>query len=142
MRFVMLMIPHDYATVAPGTLPDAESVAKMMKYNETLQKAGVLLAIDGFSTPAEGARIRFGKDKPQVVDGPFTEAKEAIGGYWMIQAKSREEAIEWAKRCPASEGDLIEIRQVHELSDFPAEAQAVTDAYPEIKAKYGARKEA
>jgi hypothetical protein len=137
---MMLMIPHDYLNVAAESLPDAQSIAKMMKYNETLQKAGVLLAIDGLSTPAEGARVRFGADKPKVVDGPFAEAKEAIGGYWMIQAKSREEAIEWAKRCPASEGDVIEIRQVHELSDFPAEAQAVTDAYPEIKARFGARK--
>ena len=73
--------------------------------------------------PSAGARVTFAGGKPPVTDGPFAEAKEVIGGYWMIQAKSREEAIEWAKRCPASENEIIEVRQVHEFTDFPAEFQ-------------------
>ena len=84
-------------------MPDAKAVAAMMKYNESLQKAGVLLALDGLHPPSMGARVSFAGGKPKVTDGPFAEAKEVIGGYWMIQVKSKEEAIEWASRCPASE---------------------------------------
>ena len=112
MRFMMLMIPKGYEKAAPGTVPDAEAVAAMMKYNESLQKAGVLLALDGLHQPEEGARVRFEGGNPSVTDGPFTEAKELIGGFWMIQASSREEAVEWARRCPARDGDMIEVRQV------------------------------
>jgi hypothetical protein len=101
-------------------MPDPKAVAAMMKYNEDLQKAGVLLALDGLHPPAAGARITFSGGKAKVTDGPFA-AKEALGGYWMIQVKSREEAIEWAKRCPASANDTIEVRQVHEMSDFADE---------------------
>jgi hypothetical protein len=126
MRFMMLMIPKGYEKAAPGVMPDPKAVAAMMKYNETLQRAGVLLAIDGLHPPSMGARVSFGGGKPKVTDGPFTEAKEVIGGYWMIQVKSKEEAIEWASRCPASENEVIEIRQVQEFSDFPAEQKGVT----------------
>jgi hypothetical protein len=115
MRFMMLMIPKGYEKAAPGTIPDAKSVAVMMKYNDSLQKAGVLLALDGLHPPSMGARITFPGGKPKVIDGPFAEAKEVVGGYWMIQVKSKEEAIEWAKRCPASENETIEIRQVQEI---------------------------
>src|SRR5579863_3377092 len=108
MRFMMLMIPQGYEKAAPGTMPPAEAVAAMMKYNEALQKAGVLLALDGLHPPSMGARVTFGEGKPAVTDGPFAEAKEVIGGYWMIQVKSKEEAIEWACRCPGS-GCTIEI---------------------------------
>ena len=101
MRFMMLMIPKGYETAEPGTMPDAEAVAAMMKYNESLQKAGVLLALDGLHPPSMGARVSFPGGKPKVTDGPFAEAKEVLGGYWMIQVKSKEEAIEWASRCPA-----------------------------------------
>ncbi len=118
MRFMMLMIPKGYETAAPGTLPDPKAVAAMMKYDESLQKAGVLLALDGLHPPSMGARVSFSGGKPKVVDGPFAEAKEVIGGYWMIQVKSKEEAIEWAKRCPASDNEVIEIRQVQEMEDF------------------------
>src|SRR5262249_51959247 len=114
MRFMMLMIPKGYETAAPGTMPDPKRVADMMTYNEALQKAGVLLALDGLHPPSTGARVSFPGGKPVVTDGPFAEAKEVIGGYWMIQVKSREEAIEWAKRCPASDNETIEIRQVQE----------------------------
>jgi hypothetical protein len=123
MRFMMLMIPRVYQDASADFMPDAETVAAMMKYNESLRKAGVLLSLDGLQPPAAGARVRFSGGKPKVTDGPFAEAKELVGGYWMIQVKSREEAVEWAKRCPAHEGDLIEVRQVHELSDFPPDVQ-------------------
>ena len=103
MRFMMLMIPKGYETAEPGTMPDAKAVEAMMKYNEDLQKAGVLLSLDGLHPPSMGARVSFKGGKPTVTDGPFTETKEVLGGYWMIQVKSKEEAIEWAKRCPASE---------------------------------------
>ena len=123
MRFMMLMIPKGYETAKPGAMPDAERVAAMMKYNESLQKAGVLLALDGLHPPSAGARVSFSGGKPSVIDGPFIEAKEVIGGYWMIQVKSKEEAIEWASRCPGSDNEVIEIRQVQEMSEFPPEIQ-------------------
>jgi hypothetical protein len=126
MRFMMLMIPKGYETAKPGTIPaDTDKVAAMMKYNESLQKAGVLLALDGLHPPSMGARVSFPGGKPKVVDGPFAEAKEVVGGYWMIQVKSREEAIEWARRCPGGENETIEIRQVHEMSEFPEDIQKI-----------------
>jgi hypothetical protein len=118
MRFMMLMIPKGYETAKPGTMPDPKAVAAMMKYNESLQKAGVLLALDGLHPPSMGARVSFASGKPKVTDGPFAEAKEIVGGYWMIQVKSKEEAIEWASRCPGSENETIELRQVMEPDDF------------------------
>jgi len=121
MRFMMLMIPKGYEKAAPGAMPDAKAIAAMMKYNESLQKAGVLLSLEGLHPPSMGARVSFAGGKPKVTDGPFAEAKEVLGGYWMIQVKSREEAIAWARRCPASENETIEIRQVQEMSDFPPE---------------------
>jgi hypothetical protein len=133
MRFMMLMIPKGYEKAAPGAMPDAKAVAAMMKYNESLQKAGVLLALDGLHPPSMGARVSFPGGKPKVTDGPFPEAKEVIGGYWVIQVKSKEEAIEWARRCPASDNEVIEVRQVQELSDFPTDVQAVAGKYPEMQ---------
>src|SRR5258708_5772487 len=118
MRFMMLMIPGGYGSAAPDAMPDPQAVAAMMKYNEELQKAGVLLGLDGLHPPAAGARVTFAGGKPMVTDGPFTETKEVLGGYWMIEVQSREEAIEWAKRCPASANDTIEVRQVQEMADF------------------------
>jgi hypothetical protein len=118
MRFMILMIPGDKKAEA-GVLPDEKLVAAMMKYNEDLTKAGVLLALDGLHPSSKGARIRFAGGKGTVTDGPFTELKEVIGGYWLIQVKSKEEAIEWASRCPAADGDVLEVRQVFEMSDFP-----------------------
>src|SRR5271156_4956691 len=117
MRFMMLMIPHGYETAKPGAMPTAEAVAAMMKYNESLKKAGVLLSLDGLHPPSMGARVTFGGGKPHVIDGPFAEVKEVLGGYWMIQVRSREEAIEWARRCPVIGDDTIEIRQVQEFAD-------------------------
>ena len=137
MRFMMLMIPKGYEKAAPGTMPDAKAVAAMMKYNESLQQAGVLLALDGLHPPSMGARVTFPGGKPHVTDGPFTEAKEVLGGYWMIQVKSKEEAIAWASRCPGSENETIEIRQVQEFSDFPADVQKAAAGFPELQAKSG-----
>src|SRR3981081_3124104 len=117
MRFMMLMIPKGYEKAARGAMPDAKRVEMMMKYNESLQKAGVLLALDGLHPPSMGARVSFPGGRARVTDGPFPEAKEVAGGYWMIQVKSKEEAVEWASRCPASENEVIEVRQVQELSD-------------------------
>jgi hypothetical protein len=133
MRFMMLMIPKGYEQAAPGTVPDARAVAAMMKYNEDLQRAGVLLALDGLHPPSMGARVSFAGGKPKVTDGPFAEAKEVVGGYWMIQVRSREEAVEWASRCPASENEVIEVRQVQELADLPADVQAAAAGFSEMQ---------
>jgi len=133
MRFMMIMIPKGYEGAKPGTLPDAKAVAAMMKYNEELQKAGVLLALDGVHPPSMGARVTFPGGKPKVTDGPFAEAKEVIGGYWIIDVKSKEEAIEWAKRCPGSENETIEIRQMMEITDFPADVQETVARLEEMQ---------
>jgi hypothetical protein len=135
MRFMMLMIPRGYESAAPGTLPDVAAVEAMTKYNEALQKAGVLLALDGLHPPSMGARVTFVGGKPSVTDGPFPETKEVLGGYWMIQVGSREEAIAWAKRCPAGDNETIEIRQVQELSDFPADVQEAAGRLPELQGR-------
>jgi hypothetical protein len=142
MRFMMLMIPKGYETAKPGAMPDAERVAAMMKYNESLQKAGILLAIDGLHPPSMGARVAFAGGKPKVTDGPFAEAKEVIGGYWMIQVKSKEEAIEWATRCPGSDNEVIELRQVQEFADFSEDVQKAAQGFSDLKAKAEQRKRA
>src|SRR3982074_769009 len=133
MRFMMLMIPKGYEKAEAGTMPDAKSVAAMMKYNESLQKAGVLLALDGLHPPSMGARVSFSGGKPTVTNGPFTEAKEVVGGYWMTQVKSKEEAVEWASRCPASDNEVIEVRQMQEMSDFPADVQEAAAGFSEMQ---------
>src|ERR1700741_1407382 len=137
MRFMMLMIPIGYEQAEPGTMPDARAVAAMMKYNEKLQKAGVLLALEGLHPPSMGARVSFSGGKPTVTDGPFTEAKEVLGGYWMIQVKSREEAIEWGWRCPGSDNEVIEIRQVMEFTDFPGDVKEAAAGFTEMQAQAG-----
>ncbi len=121
MRFMMLMIPGGYEKAKPGTVPDVNAVKAMMKYNESLRKAGVLLGLEGLHPPSAGARISFCGGKPTVAKGPFPNVRETLGGFWMIQVKSIEEAIEWASRCPASDNEIIEIRQVQELEEFPEE---------------------
>lgn len=138
MRFMMLMIPKGYETAEPGTMPDAGAVEVMMKYNESLQKAGVLLALDGLHPPSMGARVSFSGGRPKVTDGPFAEAKEVLGGYWMIDVKSREEAIEWASRCPAGDNEVIEVRQVQEFVDFPADVQEAAAGFREMQTRQGA----
>jgi hypothetical protein len=135
MRFMMLMIPKGYEQAKPGTLPEAKAVEAMMKYNEELQKAGVLLALEGLHPPSMGARISFASGKPKVTDGPFAEAIEVLGGFWMIQVKSKEEAIQWASRCPGSPNETIEVRQVMEMSDFPADVQKVGEGFTEMQTR-------
>lgn len=120
MRFMMLMIPKVYQKAEADFIPQPELLAQMRKYNDSLTKAGVLLELDGLTPPQQGARVRFSGGQPKITDGPFTEAKEVVGGYWIIQTKSKEEAVEWASRCPAQDGDVIEIRRVFEDSDFPS----------------------
>ena len=133
MRFMMLMIPKGYEQAAPGTMPDAEHVAAMMKYNEEMQKAGILLSLDGLHPPSAGARVSFTGGKPSVTDGPFIETKEVLGGYWMIQVGSKQEAIEWARRCPALDNEVIEIRQVQEFEEFPADVQAAVSGFRDMQ---------
>jgi hypothetical protein len=137
MRFMMLMIPKGYETAGPGTMPAAEAVAAMMKYNKALKEAGVLITLEGLHPPSMGARVSFSAGKPLVTDGPFAEAKEVLGGFWMIEVKSREEAIDWAKRCPASSNEIIEIRQVQEMSDFPADVQEAAAGFTDLQGKSG-----
>ena len=133
MRFMMIMIPKGYENAKPGTMPDAKAVEAMMKYNEALQKAGVLLALDGLHPPSMGTRVSFAGGRPKVTDGPFAEAKEVIGGYWMIQVASKAEAIEWAKRCPGGKNEIIEIRQVQEFADFPDDVQKAAAGFDEMQ---------
>jgi hypothetical protein len=142
MRFMMLMIPKDYEKANPDATPSAEAVAAMMKYNESLQKAGVLLALDGLTPPSMGVRVSFPGGKPKVIDGPFTEAKEALGGYWMIQVKSKEEAIEWATRIPGNDDCVVEVRQVQEFQDFPADVREAAAGFENLQAQVGQRNKA
>jgi hypothetical protein len=134
MRFMMLMIPKGYESAAPDAMPPADAVAAMMKYNEALKAAGILITCDGLHPPSTGARVSFAGGTPLVTDGPFTEAKEVLGGYWMIDVKSRDEAIGWAKRCPASANEIIEIRQVQEMADFPPDVQKAAAGFAELQA--------
>jgi hypothetical protein len=139
MRFMMFMIPAVYQSESATSpkkdfAPNAEMVGKMMKFNEELAKAGALISLDGLHPSSKGARVKFSGGKPSVTDGPFSESKEVIGGYWLINVKSKEEAIDWARRCPAEDGDTIEVRQVFEMSDFPEDVQKAADN-PTVKAQ-------
>lgn len=139
MRFMMIVIPKGYEMAAPDAVPCAEMVAKMMEYNKSLQKAGVLLALDGLLPPSTAARVSYTDGKVTVTDGPFTEAKEAIGGYWIIQVRSREEAIEWAKRVPASNNGIIEVRQIQEMADFPENVRKAAEGFEDLPNAAAAR---
>ncbi|GAC1334298.1 MAG: YciI family protein [Chloroflexota bacterium] len=129
MRFMILLKSNEDAEA--GVLPSEQLLTEMGRYNEELVKAGVLLAAEGLQSSSKGARVRFSGQKRTVIDGPFSETKELIAGFWLIQVKSKEEAIEWVKRCPNPlEGEAeIEIRQVFEASDF---GEALT---PELREK-------
>ena len=129
MRYMMLMIPGGYATAAPDAVPTVEAVEAMMKYNEALKAAGVLRGLEGLSPPSSGARVSFKSGRPKVIDGPFAETKEVIGGYWIIEVASRDQAIAWASRCPASEDDIIEVRQIQEMSDFPEDVRQAAEGF-------------
>jgi hypothetical protein len=132
MRFMMIMFPKDYENARPGWVPDFKDMEVMGKYNEQLQKAGVLLALDGLTPPTTmSARVTFKSGKSTVTDGPFTETKEVVGGYWIIQVKSREEALEWASRIPGKDNEMVEVRRMFEITDFDPEIQK------EIQKKFG-----
>ena len=121
MRFMMFMYPEISES---DWNPTPEDVAEMGRYNIELREAGMLLALDGLHPPAEGASVSFdGEGSKTVTDGPFAEAKEVVGGYWIIQARSKDEAVEWAKRCPGR-NCRIEVRRIFEMEDFSAEVQA------------------
>lgn len=140
MRFMMIVIPKGYETAAPDTTPKPEDVARMMEYNKALQKAGVLLALDGLHPPSSAVRISYTDGKPTLTDGPFAESKEIIGGYWIIQVRSREEAIEWAKRAPMSNNEIIEVRQMFEMSDFPEDVRKAAEGFEDIPNATAAKK--
>ncbi|MGA2422144.1 MAG: YciI family protein [Candidatus Acidiferrum sp.] len=132
MRFMMIMFPKVYENAKPGWVPDLQSMDKMGKYNAELGKAGVLLALDGLTPPSTmSARVTFKGGKSKVTDGPFPEAKEVVGGYWIIQVKSREEALEWASRIPGQDNETVEVRRMFEMSDFDPDTQT------EIQKKFG-----
>jgi hypothetical protein len=134
MRFMMIMFPGSYASNQPGNIPDVKHFEEMGKYNEQLQKAGVLLALDGLTPPAIGAQVTFKSGKSKVTDGPFPESKEVVGGYWIIQVKSREEALQWASRVPGTDNERVEVRQVAEITDFDEKIQKM---FAETGAKLG-----
>jgi hypothetical protein len=122
MRFAMLMIPN---VTSENWMPSPEAVQAMTRYNQELTDAGVLLSLDGFHPTSRGARVSFAQGgEPTVTQGPFDTPQQTVGGYWLIDVPSKEEAVRWASRCPAAAGDVIEIRQVFERSDFPPEVQA------------------
>jgi hypothetical protein len=133
MRLLMIQFPKVYATAKPGWVPDLKSMEVMGKYNEELGKAGVLLALDGLTPPATmSARVSFKGGKSTVTDGPFPETKEVVGGFWIIQVESREEALEWASRIPASDDEMVvEVRRLFDVTDFDPEVQK------EIQKRFG-----
>jgi hypothetical protein len=140
MRFMMLVIPKGYETAPPDAAPSPEAVAKMMEYNKSLQQAGILVGLEGLFPPSTGARVSFAGGKPTATDGPFPETKEVIGGYWMIQVGSREEAIEWAKRAPMASNEIIEVRRVQEMSDFPQDVQKAAEGFAELQKEVSANR--
>lgn len=135
MRFMLFMLPAGYESAAPGIDLDPDRVQEMMRYNDELQKAGVLVALDGLHPPASGARISFRGGVPFVTDGPFAEAKEVVGGYWIIDVASRDEAIEWAKRCPGADNEVIEVRQIQEFEDYSQPVQEIVGQFPDMPMK-------
>jgi len=121
MQFMMLMIPAVYQggkKVDPGFVPDPKKVEEMMRFNEQLGQKFKILSLNGLHPVNTGARVSFSNGKTTVTDGPFIETKEVLGGYWLIEAPSKEEVVKWTQRCPAEEGDVIEIRQVFDEADF------------------------
>lgn len=133
MRFMMLMIPAGYETAQPGTMPDPAAVEAMMKFNADLQEAGILRELNGLHPPSMGARVSFADGKPVVTDGPFAETKEVVGGYWIIEVGSLQEAVEWACRCPGSPNETIEIRRIQEMEDFPEDVKKAAAGFEEMQ---------
>ncbi len=139
MRFMVMMLPGEQAEA--GVLPDEKILTAMGQYNEELVKAGVLLAGEGLHPSSKGVRVKFEGGKVTVSDGPFVEAKEVIGGFWIFQVKSKEEAIEWVKRCPTVGSQQIEIRKIAEAEDFgPALTPELREAEERLRAQAAANK--
>ena len=132
MRFMMLMIPKGYEAAAPGTMPEAKAVEAMMAYNKSLQDAGILIDLNGLHPPSMGARVSFKGGEVLVIDGPFAETKEVLGGYWIINVKSRDEAIAWAKKCPGGDNEMIEVRQIQEMEDFPEDVRKAAEGFDKM----------
>ena len=121
MQFMMLMIPAVYQggkKVDPHFTPDPKKMEEMGRFNDELGKSLKILSLNGLHPQTTGARVSFGKGKPTVTDGPYIEAKEVLGGYWLVEAPSKEDVVKWAQRCPADPGDVIEIRQIFDSADF------------------------
>lgn len=121
MQFMMLMIPNVYRgnrKMDAGFVPDPKKLEEMGRFNEEMGKSLRILSLNGLHPLHAGARVSFEKGKTKVTDGPFIETKEVLGGYWLVEAASREELLKWAQRCPAEEGDVIEIRQVFDVTEF------------------------
>ena len=121
MKFMMLMIPAVYQGAEkpdPGFVPDPEKVGQMTQFNQEMGKALKILDLNGLHPQVTGARVAFAKGKAMVTDGPFIEAKEVLGGYWLVEADSKAEVVKWAKKCPAEDGDIIEIREIFGPEDF------------------------
>lgn len=136
MRFMVLVKANEKSEA--GVLPTEKELVAMGKFNDELIKAGVMLAGEGLHASSKGVRIKFGPNKRTVLDGPFAETKELLAGFWLVQVKSREEAIEWFKRAPFSEGEELELRQVFEEADFGelvSKVPAVFEAERALRAK-------
>lgn len=134
MRFMLLMIPKGYETAEPGTMPeDMAALEAMMAYNRSLSEAGILRAGEGLHPPSMGARVSFKNRKPTITDGPFAEAKEVLGGFWIIEVASREEAIAWAARCPGADNEMIEVRQIQDAEDWPEEMRPQLEEWDKMR---------
>ncbi len=123
MRFMMLMIPKVYQDPNYDDMPSADAVGEMMKFNVSMSDAGVMLSGEGLHPLSKGARVSYPGGQPSVTDGADVKATDVLGGYWMIEVKSLDEALEWATRCPVDDGDIIELRQVQEMEDFSDDVQ-------------------
>ena len=123
MRFMLLMIPGGYETAGPDLDLPVDAVEKMMAFNQSMADAGILRNAEGLHPPSAGKRVSFRGGGPLITDGPFAESKEALGGFWIIEVASLEDAAAWAARCPAQENEVIEIRRIQEMEDFSPEVQ-------------------
>lgn len=138
MRF-MVMVPASQESEA-GVLPDEKLFAEMNKFNEEMVKAGVMLAAEGLQDSSKGVRLKFSGGKTTVIDGPFTESKELIAGFWLIQVKSKEEAIAWMKRAPFGDGVVLEIRQLFETEDLSTLTPELREQEERLRVQLAAKK--
>ena len=125
MRFMLLMIPGGYEIAGPDLDLPVDAVEKMMAFNQSMADAGILRHAEGLHPPSAGKRVSFRGGRPLITDGPFAESKEALGGFWIIEVASLEDAAAWAARCPARDNEVIEIRRIQEMEDFSPEVQDV-----------------